>query len=275
MKFIDYYTEYECAKRLNIHEGLSMEQWTSKMLGMVPDRWACLHVEMERDWVAERRPYYSIYPTIVDSLLGVSLDVDTSLIRLPVCPLLFRFGEAAPMRGTILSILATIRTVVDRGRQCQGVIVWADGGERNSDNFPIYWRMILPVDGGETIEEAIARLPTDVDSETDALLRDCVRIVLAASLLSGDLIEPDVLMKDRSKYLQTADEAIVQRAVRRGKRGWLIGASLDREVSPHFRRPHLALRWTGGGRRVPKVVPVRGTVVKRKKLFDLPSGYLD
>ncbi len=38
------------------------------------------------------------------------------------------------------------------------------------------------------------------------------------------------------------------------------------EVAPHYRRPHMALVWTGAGRAVPKVVPRRGSVVHREKV---------
>ena len=37
------------------------------------------------------------------------------------------------------------------------------------------------------------------------------------------------------------------------------------EVVPHYRRPHMALVWTGAGRAVPKVVPRRGSVVHRDR----------
>jgi hypothetical protein len=85
-----------------------------------------------------------------------------------------------------------------------------------------------------------------------------------------DLIEPDVLADDRRRYEETRDAALVARAVRRGKRGWNIGAHLD--VSPHWRRPHFALRWTGPGGAVPRVVPVKGAVVRLHSLKQVPSG---
>ena len=48
----------------------------------------------------------------------------------------------------------------------------------------------------------------------------------------------------------------VDKAHRRGKVGWNVGRHI--EVAPHYRRPHMALVWTGTGRAVPKIVPTAG-----------------
>jgi hypothetical protein len=50
-----------------------------------------------------------------------------------------------------------------------------------------------------------------------------------------------------------------------------VGRSI--EVSPHYRRPHMALAWNGRGRAVPKVAPRRGSVVHREKVEKVPSGF--
>ena len=42
---------------------------------------------------------------------------------------------------------------------------------------------------------------------------------------------------------------------------------------PHYRRPHMALVWTGHGRAMPKIVPRRGSVVHREAVEKLPSGF--
>ena len=45
------------------------------------------------------------------------------------------------------------------------------------------------------------------------------------------------------------------------------------EVIPHYRRPHMALVWTGKGREMPKIMPRKGTVVHREVVERLPSGF--
>jgi ATP-dependent Lon protease len=48
---------------------------------------------------------------------------------------------------------------------------------------------------------------------------------------------------------------------------------VDVQHQQHYRRPHMALVWTGRGRAVPKSVPRRGSVVHREVVEKLPSGF--
>jgi len=97
-------------------------------------------------------------------------------------------------------------------------------------------------------------------------------VSLSLCLLDNDpsVIEPDVLSKDRTKFEETGDQKYVDKAHRRDKVGWNVGRQI--EVSPHYRRPHMMLAWTGPGRSVPKIVPRRGTIVHRQKVEKIPTG---
>ncbi len=86
-----------------------------------------------------------------------------------------------------------------------------------------------------------------------------------------DGIEPDVLSKDRDEFEASGDDRYVDKAHRRGKIGWNVGQRI--EVAPHYRRPHMALVWTGRGRAVPRVVPRRGSAVHREPVEKAPSGF--
>ena len=63
-------------------------------------------------------------------------------------------------------------------------------------------------------------------------------------------------MRHDRKYEDSGDRKYVDRARRRGKLGWNVGARI--EVMPHYRRPHPALVWTGPGRAVPRIVMRKG-----------------
>jgi len=93
------------------------------------------------------------------------------------------------------------------------------------------------------------------------------------SFLENDFsaISPGVLADDRAKFEQTGDQRYVDKAQRRGKVGWDVGRHI--EVIPHYRRPHMALVWTGHGRVVPKIVPRKGSIVHREAVEKLPSGF--
>ena len=105
--------------------------------------------------------------------------------------------------------------------------------------------------------------------------RESLRLAIAITLLGNDseFIQPEVLTADQIKFGTSRDMKLVEKAKKRGKYGWTVGREID--CLPHIRRPHLAIRWTGKGGSVPKVVPVKGSVVKRKAMTDVPTGYMD
>ena len=107
----------------------------------------------------------------------------------------------------------------------------------------------------------------------DSIICDCIRLCCSLCLLENDpeVIFPDVLADDRAKFEQTGDQKYVEKAKRRGKFGWEVGRHI--EVIPHYRRPHMALVWTGRGRAMPRIVPRRGSVVHREVVGKVPSGF--
>lgn len=235
--------------------------------------------EAERSWYVEARPYYTIYPVAQDALGRVRLDLPADVVQLPIRSLLVRFGvghEPECDGRKLRCVFAASLTV--RGNQ-PGLGVWCDFGERRPaagiPECPIYSYLAISLAAGASVEERMEQLDRrEYDSESTAV-QEALRYVIAVSLLGEDseLVEPDVLSKDRLRWEDTGDLAIVERAVRRGKRGWLIGSHVD--VAPHMRRPHVGLRWTGEGRRLPRIVPISGSIVRRKRISEVPEGYLD
>ena len=143
--------------------------------------------------------------------------------------------------------------------------------------------LTLGCEQGRTLEESFQESAANtrnyiiaenfMSDEQYPLVLDCLRLCATLCLLADDpsVIEPDVLAKDQARFRQTGDEKYIDKAHRRGKVGWNVGRRM--EVVPHYRRPHMALVWTGRGRAVPKVVPRRGSVVHREKVERVPSGY--
>jgi hypothetical protein len=124
----------------------------------------------------------------------------------------------------------------------------------------------------------LARLERDRTADKgvqapEDLMIDCVRLCCSLCLLDHDpqIISPDVLNKDREKFDSTGDDRYIDRAHRRGKVGWDVGRHV--EVAPHYRRPHMALVWTGRDRAVPKIVPRRGSIVHRQVVERVPTGF--
>lgn len=148
----------------------------------------------------------------------------------------------------------------------------------NGVDCPIHTYINLPVQPGMSLEKALHALPRDPSAfhgmqMPDEIRTACTKIACTICLLENDpsIIEPDVLSKDQMKYELNPDPAIVERAHRRGKVGWIIGRNI--EVIPHIRRSHPALMWTGHGRQIPRIVMRKGSVVHREIVEKVPTGF--
>ncbi len=242
---------------------------------------------VEVSWIKTKRPYYTVYPVAADSLRKIELDIPCDQVKLPLESLLIRFGEGheplcngEKLRSILVGTLP-VRWAVGEFAHCAGLSCWMDFGEIEPElskvvgyDMPIYKYVQFPLIPEKSVEFAISKIPHN-DPDEDQAIREGLRFVLGICLLASDpeVIKPDVLSKDRANYDWKPTQEIVDRAHRRGKIGWLVGA--DWEMIPHYRRPHFALRWTGEGRKVAKIVPVKGAVVHRTKLSEVPEGYLD
>lgn len=239
----------------------------------------------ERDWERKRRPYYNVYPAIVPMLTRLNLDLDSSLIRLPLpalCIRLPRDPAKSPLKFPWNGRETVIRCMlVGEINEGTGLSILIDIGEVMSDmSFPIYTYRNFRRQEGLTVEAALkeSRRGWTADMGVqipEPLIDDCVRLCCTLCLLDNDreIISPDVLADDRTKFDETGDQKYVEKARRRGKIGWDVGRHI--EVIPHYRRPHMMLAWTGTGRAVPKIVPRRGSVVHREVVEKLPTGFAE
>ncbi len=102
---------------------------------------------------------------------------------------------------------------------------------------------------------------------------DCTGLCCSLCLPENDpsIISPDVLADDRARFEASGDQRYIDKAHRGGKVGWDVGKHI--EMIPHYRRPHMALVWTGRGRAVLRIVPRKGSVVHREMVEKLPSGF--
>jgi hypothetical protein len=194
-----------------------------------------------------------------------------------------------PIRTIFLSF-QPVNKEIGSNQVTLGLIVGIDIGETDETGMiPMHTMKIFPLDE-RPIEESLNILPkhetTDEGMQIpEDLMIKCVRLGITLCLLEDnpDLIEPDVLSKDRHR-VKDADEELLQRLIdkarRKGKYGFVVGKSMEQsiergEMSPHSRRPHPALVWTGEGRTVPKVVMRKGSLIHGKKVTNVPTGYKD
>ncbi|NLS97579.1 MAG: hypothetical protein GXX96_36025 [Planctomycetaceae bacterium] len=237
----------------------------------------------ERDWEKARRPYYNVWPSIVPMLTRLNLDLDSGLIQLPMPALCVRLPKQNnPMtfdwRGQSFQIRCIMLGDMGEGKAISVLIDVGETMNNGAFDMPVYTYCNFRRQDGLTVEQSLAGLGKDAFSDIGVqvpsdFVTDCVRLCCSLCLLEHDpsVIEPDVLSKDRDKFESSGDQKYVDKAHRRGKVGWNVGRHI--EVSPHYRRPHMALVWTGTGRAVPKIVPRRGSVVHRELVEKVPSGF--
>lgn len=290
MQFHEYHTVYELAKhdRIGGNEGF-VEFYKCRMADAVRDRSrvAITQFGMEFNWLKSKKPYYNIWPSIVAPLLKLNLAIDASMmippipelcIRLPVDnnPMKFEFG------GERYEICCMMMSRAEVRGQC-GVCLWIDIGEtirtvEGDFTYPVYTYQNFICAKGKSLEDEILSLPKRAYADVGIILPqktllDCVRLACCLCLLEQDpeIITADVLNTDRAKFEATGDQKYIDKAYRRGKVGWNIGRKL--EVSPHVRIAHTALYWTGLGRTVPRIIFRKGSIIHRKVIEKIPTGY--
>lgn len=246
---------------------------------------------LERDWIGDNRPYYNVYPAIFDMVERLKLDIPCQAIQSPLKSLCLRLPEAS--LNPYIFNNKPVKTIMFGEQQVskqagsldlvRGLVIAIDTGELGDIGDPILTFKLFPLREDLTIDKAIQVLPYHDtfylgDAIDENLVNAVVKLCCCVCLIGQDpdLVCPDVLAKDRSKFREANEEQqkiIIDRARRRGKYGFNLGAGL--EVVPHYRRPHLAIVWTGKGRAIPKIVMRKGSVVHKEKISEVPTGRLD
>jgi hypothetical protein len=251
----------------------------------------------ELNWYHQSRPYYKAYPSIIKSLCSIKLDYSYECPLVPMGSIAIRFAagfEPSTPSGFKIGAILISQCTVDVREQTTGrleeqhrallMMIQSDDIEASEGNNS-YAFALKPssVDSSVTIEQIISRGTVTghlrgSDEETRMVQSLATRIALTICFLADDpsIVTPEVLSADRERYATETDEEWKRRAEERAKRrgvvGWNIGA--EYEVCPHYRRPHFGIRHTGKGRTVPRIVPIKGAVVHRSKLTEVPTGYI-
>lgn len=275
MRFYEHPTYYALAKR----NGQSVDcfyKYYRLHLKQDYEEELKLQLSGELAWYSVCRPYYKIYPCVFplieklmerdidSSVFELPKDIPVSLIQTdgkhdlwlpPLASVCLRFPEGSEFFGLKTCILVSgIADAPD------------DGFWLNTQHQPMNGEHQFHYSGSR-------RCPIDYELINKyPELRATLAAFVAMKLLHNDIdfCEREILSKDQMKGKPVTD-ILVNKAKRRGVVGWSLGKRM--ETIPHSRRPHLGVRWTGKGKTIPKLVPIKGCIVKRKKLTEVPQGY--
>lgn len=216
-------------------------------------------------WRKGKAPYLHVWPAVLECLKRTNLNIDPAVIPESVIHRLGTIEVRTPGKSGVKPFLLSVRRNVlfDDSKRRDSVQVSRLTG---NGEVRIFACKFGDVQHFENIEQ-------DGVGFVDEMKPLC-RIAFGVLMLAADdeYCTPILLAKDRGKTFDVNGQALaIERAHRRGNIGFEIGR--DVEVSPHFRRPHFAIRWTGKGGKIPRLVPVKGVIVNKRKLGEVPTGY--
>lgn len=291
MNWHPYITSYETARKLPDFDVFDARRRNSKewyetaikslrgkpdrtLSPMSPTSWL-VQAKAEYNWIGLGRPFFNVWPVISEGLLRTRLDIPSTALtpimqKIPAeLNIRFAVGHEPIIDGHKLRTALTARVVLQNQ---PGLMVLADAGQRLEDT-PVYWEITFPALKYPTFEDAVQAMRGPLGDAERNLMLATVRIIVGAAMLADDpdIVDSVVLKADADKYAKTGDAKYVDKAARRGVVGWNVGARV--EVSPHFRRAHFAIRWTGKGGAIPLLRPVKSSIVKKQILTEVPTGY--
>jgi hypothetical protein len=267
---------------------------------------------IERLWRNIERPYYNVYPIAIELARKVNPQIQWADICLPVTPCLLRFPVGMEPHGikTVLVHSPNCRNrhafgwsfekktpelewMSDRSRDACRLIgrlrlaASFDDTRRKPDVSKTFTAMVHGA-ATETVSDLIVLCQRKSGQKRESLLGEAtpeqeetvLRLIQFIALVAdgNDLITPAILEKDRSSYQNSDDAAkawLEDRAARVAGRGFDLGKKIQeqKDCSPHWRNPHMALFWTGEGRQKPVLKMRSGCVVIPRHMSDVPTGF--
>lgn len=250
--------------------------------GVVLNNTNC-QLRAELRWTKDKRPFYEVYPSVTEAFINIDLGkIKPSHVVLPLKDLMIRFRvgnefQASPTKK-VQTVLVSDTVAKNGGR---GLLLSINDGSVatvNGVDVPVHTVRGIVMDDDLSMEELLLRgrdVLLDGDNVDEEAIVNVVRLVSALCLLKDnpDLIEQEPLEADRAKWEATHDPKYLEKAANRGTRRWSVGKHID--VAPGFRRPHFSIRWCGKGGTDPQLRPIKGCLVRRQKIEEIPTGYLD
>jgi hypothetical protein len=240
-------------------------------------------ISSEIKWANGSMPFFNIYPQVASALCRTSLNLNVDAVPKSIVQELrticVRFSECSPIKrrhgvGWFFMDFAPTKKVTEIATLSDQLNIMSGG---KPGGFSVAYQTEKDVfsfaaESGMSFSESELLLKKDLESDEEAeCRRKIASIALGVMLLAADpdYIKPVLLKADEGKTTSIEDR--IARAKNRGVFGFTIGEDIER--SPHFRRPHFAIRWTGKGGTIPKLVPVKGAIIGKEIMTTVPTGF--
>lgn len=307
MEFHEYLTHYTCLKKVD--PSLTYDKLRSLEYSVATRIQAGCNSQfsVECRWLEANRPYFNIYPSMAQVLSKINFKFKCKHIvwppQLDNMPFSIRFSKnATPLcvnetskpLHSILLVKSDHISIDDTNDLHKGMLILANFGLNEDYQLPETYWLSFPLNEDELLEDIINKYIANSETATSWVsnkathlrpeqvelnkyyhfLDPILRIAIGLLVLANDpeFCVPDVLSKHKAQFSVSKDPKYIDKAKRNGKFGWTVGESL--ESIPHIRRPHFGIRYTGIGKSIPKLVPIKGSIVNRNKI-QLPQGYQD
>lgn len=228
----------------------------------------------ESEWIKNERPYYDIYPSVINLLKNVNLNFEYDNLSMPMglASLMLRFPENEIIRNIffrisnkngkhilLMNVLFRDETPISESMECDRVTVtasWEDGVE---------------------FSEVVDKLISESDSSImhNSLVKESFAICISICMIGDDheFLDAQLLNKDVDKVNDENRQHYIDKAKSHGKYGFSFGKRI--EICPHLRREHMCMVPYGPNRSLRKYKLRKGSIVHRKAIETVPTGLLE
>ena len=280
--------------------------------GLLSGKQDLLRIIAEQAYYASGRPYYLVYPCILDLIDRIPDATPMRAITLPGVPDVTNLGgpylgkmvetttrpplglQAAAEEASSAGLVSAQCIALRFPEGCDHLSILACFVTLGSSQLVGLHCNIRDPQGrpGLLMRDSCVNITDLNNNEPDDTLGDLLKDISAqdtrrgvppgerwyrgirALACLGMLVESGAGFLERDLLSRDAGKPETPEAIERARKakglGWSLGEALER--TPHMRRPHFAIRHTGPGRRVPLLRPIRGAVIKAKKLTSVPTG---
>lgn len=199
--------------------------------------------------LADVGAYFKVSGRYVGAAMRTTLDIPAENLRLPRPTILIRLPLGSGLETALVSEVAfgtrngKPYTIMTKGKapkvgEGRGILIHTFRTDGAEGEF-----FVLNLGDGNSLDDAIQTTMehwTQAESGRDGFkgrITGVLKLVATVAFLAtgqSDLLEPDILTKDKGEKWDRADgtarERMVAKAVRRGKVGWTVGGNNGREI---------------------------------------------